>query len=136
MKYKVPKEFLYSKEHEWIKINDETALTGVTDYAQHKLGEITYVEFTRRVNDQLKQFEEYAIINTQKSSEPVYSPASGLIEELNESILEDPTVIHEDPYGSGWFARLRLQSFEEERANLMSSEEYKEYIKKLEETSQ
>ncbi len=133
MSYNIPKNLLYTKEHEWLKKVDERKIvTGISDYAQQKLGEITYIEFTKNVNDTVKQFEEYAVVNTQKSSEPVYSPVSGKIIELNEKLLEDPAIVHEQPYDSGWFAKIETTSLGLEKQKLMTSEQYQNYIKEIE----
>ncbi len=132
MSYNIPEDLLYTAEHEWLRKEEKIVVTGITDFAQAKLGEITYIEFVKEEGQRVSQFEEYAIVNTQKSSNSVYSPITGTIVKLNETLLNDPSPIHEDPYGKGWIAKISPENLSDEERNLLDWSRYKRLIEEAE----
>jgi glycine cleavage system H protein len=101
----IPAELYYTKEHEWIRIDGETATVGITDYAQEQLGDITYVELPDPGTDVTRD-GELATIESVKAASDVYAPLTGTVAEINEALDEAPETINNDPYGSGWICTL------------------------------
>jgi len=123
----VPKDLLYTKEHEWTKIDGDTATVGITDYAQHQLGDIVYVELVE-VGKDVKQMEKIGTVESVKAVSEIYSPLSGTVLEVNESLKEHPEFINQDPYGSGWMVKLKIKDMSEAK-NLLKAEDYEKYVK-------
>jgi len=130
--YDIPDDLYYSKEHEWVRIEGKTAVIGITDYAQKSLHEIVYVE-TPKIDSQIEQFQTMGSIESVKSVSDIFAPVSGKITEINTELAESPELINEDPYGRGWIARVQLTNFDEDLKNLLTAEQYADYIKSLEE---
>jgi len=130
--YEVPEEYLYTRDHEWIKVEGKVITIGITDYGQKKLREIVYVELPS-IGQRVEEGEPIATVESIKASAEVYSPAEGKIIEVNSKLADSPELINEDPYGEGWIARIELP---EERGfeNLMEPEEYRKYLEDLEES--
>jgi glycine cleavage system H protein len=123
----IEEHLLYTKEHEWVSIDDdETVTMGITDYAQEQLGDITFVELPGE-GDQLEQFEQVASIESVKAASDIYSPMSGEVLEVNADLETDPGLINKSPYGKGWIVRIKI-SDSDEKNNLMTAEEYREYL--------
>ncbi|MFQ5928895.1 MAG: glycine cleavage system protein GcvH [Acidobacteriota bacterium] len=122
---KVPDDLLYTKEHEWILVEDELATIGVTDYAQSELGDVVFVELPE-VGDVLAAEDAFGTLESVKAVSEAYLPVSGEVVEVNETLLDAPEKINEDPYGDGWMIRIRLED-PAELNNLMSSREYVGY---------
>jgi glycine cleavage system H protein len=118
-----PKELKYSKTHEWVKIDGTNAEIGISDYAQNELGDIVFVDLPE-VDDEMNLGERLADIESVKAVSEVYSPVSGKVTEINESLLDSPQLINESPYDS-WFIKV---SDITETADLMDSEEYADFI--------
>ncbi|MCS5422282.1 MULTISPECIES: glycine cleavage system protein GcvH [Psychrilyobacter] len=97
---------LYSKEHEWIKVEGNTALVGITDHAQKSLGEIVYVELPE-IDDEFEAAEAFGVIESVKAASDSYMPVSGKIIEINEDLEDNPTLLNEDPYGT-WIIKIEL----------------------------
>ena len=122
----------YSKEHEWVELNQNTAIIGITDYAQKQLGDVVYVSLVKNISDPILQNDTVAEIESVKSVSPVYSPVSGKLIEFN-TLFEDESksvLINQDPYGEGWIFKIEIDSpsqFDE----LMSEEEYNNFISTL-----
>ena len=123
---KVPDELLYTKEHEWVKVEGDVATVGITDYAQDQLGDIIYVELPE-VGRKVKQMEAVATVEAVKTAADVYSPVSGEVIETNAKLSEKPELLNEDPYGEGWMFKLKMEN-PEELKNLLSPEEYRKLI--------
>jgi glycine cleavage system H protein len=130
--YNIPDDLYYSKEHEWIRVEDEIAVIGITDYAQKSLHEIVYVE-TPKVNSQIEQFQSIGSVESVKSVSDIFAPVSGKIIEINAELAESPELLNEDPYGKGWIAKIQLANFDEDLKKLLTAEQYANYIKSLEE---
>ena len=123
----IPKGLLYTKEHEWVLVEDNLAVVGITDYAQDQLGDIVYLEKVE-VGKKLKQGETLTTIESVKAVSDVYAPVSGEVTEVNERLLDDASIINKDPYGEGWIAKIKIDN-KDELKNLMGAQEYSEYRK-------
>ena len=121
--------YLYTKEHEWVNIEDNIGTVGVTDYAQSALGDITYVELPDK-NKEVEQFEPLLSLESVKSASDIFSPVSGKVVEVNEELKEDPGLINRYCYDKGWIAKVEM-SDEDEKSNLMTAEEYESYLEGL-----
>jgi len=130
--YVVPNDLYYSKEHEWLRIEGNQVVTGITDYAQKSLHEIVFVELPE-VGKKVRQMETIGTVESVKAVSEIYTPASGEIIEVNEALTESPEMVNKDPYGEGWIAKLRPANLEEDLKNLMNAEKYEKYLKEIEE---
>ncbi|MFH1428622.1 MAG: glycine cleavage system protein GcvH [Candidatus Margulisiibacteriota bacterium] len=126
MSQEFPADIMYSKEHEWVKIDGENALIGITDYAQEEMGDVVFVELPELGKD-IEQMEELGVVESVKTISTVYSPVSGEVLEINEKLQETPEIINESPYEDGWIVKLAL-SDTNEVDDLMTADEYQEYI--------
>lgn len=117
---------LYTKDHEWINVDGNDAIIGVSDYAQESLGDITFVELPN-VGDEIEQFGELASVESVKAASDIYSPMSGKITAVNDDLSEEPGLINKSPHESGWIAKIKL-SDSEERSNLMTADEYRKFL--------
>lgn len=133
--YEVPEGLLYTKDHEWVKVLEEkerkVALVGITDYAQRKLREVVYIELPN-INKRVEKRETLAYVESVKASSDIYAPVSGVILEVNSSLIDSPELINESPYEKGWVAKIEI-AVPEELETLMEPEEYKRYTEGLEE---
>lgn len=120
-----PTEYLYSKEHEWVKVEDDTCVLGITHYAQEELGEVVFVELPD-VGESFDADDEIGTIESVKAVAEVYTPVSGEIVEANESLTETPERVNEDPHGKGWLVRIRLSS-KDELDGLMDAAAYEQF---------
>lgn len=123
----VPQDLLYSKEHEWVLIEGEIATIGITDHAQQELGDVVFVELPE-VEETFSSGDSFGSVESVKAVSELYTPLSGEIVENNEELADSPETVNEDPYGQGWMVRLRMDD-PGESDNLMSSEEYIQYLK-------
>ncbi len=103
----IPSDLLYSKEHEWAKVDGEIATIGITDFAQGSLGDITFVELPK-VGTKVEQFANVGVIESVKTVSDLYTPLGGEIVEVNSAIDADPAALNSDPYGSGWLMKIKL----------------------------
>ena len=127
--YKVEEGFYYTKEHEWAKkIDDGNVLVGIADYAQAQLNEIVYVELPE-MDAEVGQMEAVGAVESVKAVSDFYCPVSGKVIEVNESLLDAPEKINEDPYGEGWIAKIEPTNLEGDIENLMNAEAYSEFLK-------
>ena len=121
-----PENIKYSKDHTWVRVEDEEATVGITDYAQESLGDIVYVDLPEE-EDEVEAGEEVAEVESTKATSSVISPVSGTVIEVNEDIEDSPDTINEDPYGDGWIVRIKL-SDPSELKSLMGSETYVKFV--------
>jgi len=121
-----PADLLFSKEHEWVKLDGDSATIGVTDYAQNALGDIVYVELPR-VGSAIKQFSNVGVIESVKAVSDVYAPVSGEVTEINGLLADSPEKLNEDPHGAAWLVKLKL-SAPTEAESLMTAAEYQTYV--------
>jgi glycine cleavage system H protein len=121
-----PSDRKYSKEHEWIKLEDgSNGLVGITDYAQDQLGDVVYLDLPAS-GTQLEQFGKFGEIESVKAVNDLFSPVSGAIIESNPEVVEKPELVNEDPYAGGWLLRLQLSDPSELEA-LLTAEEYEAF---------
>ncbi len=119
-----PKELKYTKDHEWVKIEGNTATIGITEFAQKELGDIVFVE-VETVGEILEAGDVFGSVEAVKTVSDLFMPLSGEITELNPELEASPELVNEDPYGSGWMIKVR---FEAEPTDLLSEEAYRELI--------
>jgi glycine cleavage system H protein len=117
-----PADLLYSKEHEWVKIEGDTAIVGITDYAQNSLGDIVYVELPR-VGKTIEQFGNIGVVESVKAVSDLFTPIGGEVVEINGALENDPASVNRDPYGAGWLFKVKL-SATNEKSNLLSASDY------------
>lgn len=122
-----PDNLKYTKEHEWILLEQKTATIGITDYAQSQLGDIVFVELPD-LDDEVKQDGTFGVIEAVKTVADLFAPVSGKVIEINLDLEDSPDLINSDPYGAGWIIKAQIEN-NDEIAALMSSSEYQEYIK-------
>jgi len=120
---------LYTKEHEWINIEGNVAIVGITDYAQSALGDITFIELPE-AGAELEQFEQMASIESVKAANDIFSPMSGKVVEVNSLLGEKPELINKSCYEKGWIAKIELADMNE-KANLMTAQEYNKLLESL-----
>lgn len=122
----VPDGLYYTKEHEWIRVEDDSVVIGITDHAQNALTDIVYIELPES-GQNFEEMGEFAIVESVKSASPIFAPLSGAIMEVNEALEDSPELMNEDPYGEGWIVRMKLDS-PDAVSGLMSAADYKEEI--------
>lgn len=122
----IPQDLKYTKDHEWIKVEGDTATIGITDFAQGELGDIVYVE-VETVDETLDREEVFGTVEAVKTVSDLYLPLSGEIIEFNESLEDEPEKVNSDPYGEGWMIKIKF-SDESELEDLLSPESYKEIL--------
>lgn len=122
----IPANLKYTADHEWVKIEGDTATVGVTDFAQGELGDIVYVE-VETVGDTLKRGEEFGTVEAVKTVSELFSPLSGEIVEFNDSLESEPEKVNTDPYGKGWMIKIKISN-PDEIAELLDDAAYKALI--------
>ena len=122
----IPADLKYTKDHEWVKIEGDTATVGITDFAQKELGDIVYVE-VETLDQTLDKDEVFGTVEAVKTVSDLFLPLSGEIIEFNESLETAPETVNTDPYGAGWMVKVKLSDPSEE-SGLLTSEQYKELI--------
>ena len=122
----VPAELKYTKEHEWIRVEGEEAVVGITDYAQSQLGDIVFVE-CETVGDALEAGETFGTVEAVKTVSDLYVPVAGEVLEFNEELEGEPELVNKDPYGRGWIVKIKI-SDETELDGLLNADAYKAII--------
>jgi glycine cleavage system H protein len=117
-----PEDLLYSKEHEWVRLDGENATIGVTNYAQESLGDIVYVELPK-IGTETKQFGNVGVIESVKAVSDLFTPMSGRVVEINTILDGDPAAVNREAYGAGWLFKLKL-SDPDEAKSLLSAADY------------
>lgn len=120
-----PSEYRYSEDHEWLSVDGEECVIGITDYAQGELGEVVYVDLPE-VGDTYDAGDAVGAIDSSKTSADVYTPVAGEVIEVNEALEDAPEKVNEDPHGDGWLFKLRISPSDDGLAGLMSAEQYEE----------
>ena len=123
-----PPEFLYTKDHEWIRIDELIGTIGITDYAQKELGDIVYVEVAKP-GEHVSANESFGTVESVKAVSEIYSPVSGEVDAVNGKLQNNPEMLNTDPHGAAWLVRVRL-SDRSEIEKLMTADEYETYIQK------
>jgi glycine cleavage system H protein len=121
-----PAGLLFSKDHEWVKLDGDVATIGISDYAQNSLGDIVYVELPR-VGATLKQFAGIGVVESVKAVSDIFTPLGGDVLEINTALEGDASLVNREPFTGGWFYKLKL-SDDSEKANLMSGDDYDKLI--------
>ena len=121
------KELFYSKDHEWIQVEGDRAYVGITDYAQHALGDIVFVELPE-IDTQFTSGETFGVIESVKAASDMYIPFSGTVLDVNQAIIDNPVLVNEDCYES-WMLLIKIKNMEELNS-LMNEMQYKEYCSK------
>jgi glycine cleavage system H protein len=125
---KNPDDRKYTKTHEWARDDDDLIEVGITDFAQHQLSDITYVELPA-IGDHFQAGKEMLVVESIKAAADVYAPVSGIIEEINEDLADNPGVLNTDPFADGWLVRIKPDSHED-LDKLMSASEYEAQLPK------
>lgn len=118
----------FSKSHEWVRIDEDTAIVGITDYAQSQLGDVVFVELPS-VGDQLEQAAQLGTIESTKAASEIYSPLSGRVIEVNTALVDNPNWVNEAPYDKGWMVKIKPDNLDE-LAQLMDEDAYKAFVAK------
>ncbi len=122
----VPEGMYYTKEHEWIRVEGDEVVIGITDHAQNALTDIVFVELPEE-GEELEDMEEFAIVESVKSASPIFAPLAGQVTAVNEELDDSPELLNESPYGAGWIIRMRLNN-PEAVSTLMDAAAYKAEI--------
>jgi glycine cleavage system H protein len=116
----------YTRDHEWVRIDGDLVVVGISDYAQSQLGDVVYVELPE-IGRRVEQGKEAAVVESVKAASEVYAPVSGEVVEVNEALAADPARVNADPIGEGWFIKLRLDD-PKQLDTLMDEEAYKRFV--------
>jgi len=122
----VPETLKYTKDHEWVSIDGHVATVGITDFAQHELGDIVYVEISA-LNKELKEGEIFGSVEAVKTVSDLFLPVSGTITEVNSDLESNPEYVNTDPFGKGWMVKMTISN-PEEAGNLMDAAGYTSHI--------
>jgi len=122
-----PSENLYTREHEWVRVEDDVCVLGITEFAQHELGEVVFVELPE-VGQVFDTGDELGTIESVKAVAEIYTPVAGEVIEVNEAVSDDPELLNEDPHGEGWLIKIRFSSASDLK-ELMKADQYEEYVK-------
>ena len=117
---------LYTKEHEWVRIEGNTGIVGITDYAQNSLGDIVFVEIVDP-GEEIDSGDEFGTVESVKAVSPLFMPVSGKILEINSILKDQPEAVNEDSYGEGWLVRIEITN-PEDTENLLSPEDYEQFL--------
>lgn len=123
---KLPEGYLFTKEHEWVHIEDNIVTVGITDFAQESLGDITYVQLPKE-GEEIHKDDPFGVVESVKAVSDLYAPVSGRVVEVNQPVLDAPELVNEDPFHDGWMLKVEVKN-PEDREGLMSGPEYKEYV--------
>ena len=122
----IPSDLKYAKSHEWVRVSGDTATVGITDHAQHELTDVVFVELPA-VGRTVKAGEACAVVESVKTASDLYSPVSGQILEMNKAVVDNPGLVNTDPYGGGWFFKVKLSN-PAELSSLLTPESYRAQI--------
>ena len=116
----------YSKDHEWVAVDGDVATIGITDYAQHSLGDVVYVELPK-IGDTLESHEAFGSVESVKAVSEIFTPIAGEVVEVNEGLNDAPETVNSDPYGAAWMIKIKMKNIGEADA-MLSAAEYEEYL--------
>jgi glycine cleavage system H protein len=122
----IPADLKYAATHEWVRVTGDVATVGITDHAQHELTDVVFVELPQ-VGRQIKAGDSCAVVESVKTANDIYSPISGEVTEVNSAVVADPALVNREPYGGGWFYKLKLSNPDELTA-LLGAEQYQAQI--------
>ncbi|HEX9443785.1 MAG TPA: glycine cleavage system protein GcvH [Candidatus Binatia bacterium] len=129
-----PDGLKYSKEHEWVLVEDKVAIIGITEFAQHELGDIVYVELPE-IGEKVVKDDPFGAVESVKAVSDVFAPVGGAVVEINDTLPENPETINDDPYGDGWMIKVEMTDMDDLK-DLMNAEEYAEYIEQQKEADE
>jgi glycine cleavage system H protein len=118
----VPSDLRYAKSHEWVRVDGDTATIGITDHAQHELTDIVFVELPAKAR-KVNAGEACAVVESVKTASDIYAPVGGEVIEVNQVVVDNPALVNAEPYGGGWFFKLKLAKPDEVK-NLLTPEDY------------
>lgn len=121
-----PEEFRYTEEHEWVMIEEELAVVGITDFAQDALGDVVFVELPE-VGTVLEAGKAFGVVESVKAVSDIYAPVAGVVEEVNEDLVDAPEILNTSPYEDGWMIKIRMNDADD-ADELMSADEYQALI--------
>jgi len=127
MELVLPEDLRFLDSHEYVRLDEKNAVIGISSYAIEQLGDIVFLELPN-IGDIVKTGESFGSIESVKAAEELYPPISGIIIDRNETIIENPEKIIDDPYGNGWLLKIQFESFNNELENTLSVEEYKSML--------
>ena len=127
----VPKDLYYTRTHEWVRLVDDVAVVGITDYAQEQLGDLTFVELPAP-DETVSAHDEVAVIESVKAASDVYAPVGGTIIEINEALNDRPEMINADPYGTGWMFKIQISKLSDVK-QLLNADDYEEVLPEAQE---
>jgi len=122
-----PSDYLYSKEHEWVHVQDDVCVVGITEFAQQELGEVVFVEMPE-VGQVFDAGDEIGTIESVKAVAEVYTPVAGEVLEVNDAVVDDPEVLNDDPHKEGWLVKIRFSSASDLK-DLLKADAYEQYVK-------
>ena len=123
----VPEDLHYSKDHEWVRVDGDQAIIGITDYAQNSLGDVVYVELPKS-GDEFAANESFGSVESVKAVSEVFTPIAGAVVKINESLADEPEKVNSDPYNAGWMMKLKM-SKPGEADSLLTAAEYEDFTK-------
>jgi glycine cleavage system H protein len=123
----VPEDLHYSKDHEWVRVEGDVAIVGITDYAQNSLGDVVYLELPK-AGEEFAANESFGSVESVKAVSEMFSPVSGKVAEVNEALNDEPEKVNGDPYGEGWMIKVRMSS-PGEVDSLLTAAEYEDFTK-------
>ena len=123
----VPEDLHYSKDHEWVRVDGDQAIIGITDYAQNSLGDVVYVELPK-AGDEFAANESFGSVESVKAVSEVFTPIAGSVVKINEALADEPESVNSDPYGAGWMIRLKMAN-PGEVDSLLTAAEYEDFTK-------
>jgi len=126
MSNNIPENLRYSKDHEWMSVDGDVATIGITDYAQHSLGDVVYIDMPR-VGDKFGPHEAFGSVESVKAVSEIFVPVAGEVTEVNNALNDTPETVNNDPYSGGWMVKVKMENPLEADA-LMSAVEYEEYL--------
>ena len=126
-----PEGLKYSKEHEWVLVENDVVIIGITEFAQGELGDIVFVELPD-VGEKISKDDPFGSLESVKAVSDIFAPISGSVVEINDDLKENPETVNEDPYGDGWMIKIQMTDMDELK-DLMSSQDYAEFIEQQKE---
>ena len=126
MSNNIPENLRYSKDHEWMSVEGDIATIGITDYAQHSLGDVVYIDMPR-VGDKFASHEAFGSVESVKAVSEIFVPVAGEIAEVNEGLNDTPEAVNNEPYTSGWMVKVKMEN-PLEADGMLSAVEYEEYL--------
>jgi glycine cleavage system H protein len=117
-----PDDLKYSKEHEWVKTEGDTAVVGITDFAQAELGDVVFIELPK-VGDSVTQFQTFGVVESVKAASDLYAPVSGQVTAVNDKLLNEPELVNKSPYGDAWMLKVKMSDMAE-LGSLLTAEQY------------